>query len=414
MHRSVVLGAVVALALVTGIAMIATAVVMPPPPLTPPSTGHADVVRRFYAAVNDVIATGTTSRLHAVVAPHFVEQALLPTEESGRSGLEAYLATLHAVDPRLQLVPEVVAASGDLVVVHVTAKKGSGEPLLAGTIIGPSVPWSPVDVLRIADSTIAERWSQTDGVALIRPLAQASLDLSAPAPRIVTIDRLTLDTGAQWSSRADGPQLLFLEEGEVSIHIDDERSSGLKPTPPQPMAPLSAGQSLVVPAGLSCVITNVGRGATRVVVVMLAMPLVPGWPTVQDTLPPDITRQTLASGVTTDISVGPASLTLAQVVLARSGQLSLSSIQGPTLVAVDSGHLAMVASEPAWVWSGVDGVNRVGHEAHLEPGDGALQHAESMTVLSNVGGNPVVALVLTLRQNLVDMPITSTTESDQR
>jgi hypothetical protein len=83
--------------------------------------------------------------------------------------------------------------------------------------------------------------------------------------------------------------------------------------------------------------------------------------------------------------------------LARGAQLSLASAEGPILVAVDAGHLRRVDSEPAWIWSGVDGINRRGQEASLAPGDGVLQSGGGVMVLRNMGDDPVVALILTLR-----------------
>jgi hypothetical protein len=98
-----------------------------------------------------------------------------------------------------------------------------------------------------------------------------------------------------------------------------------------------------------------------------------------------------------DVGIGPTVLTLEQITLARGTQLSLSSAAGPILIAVDTGHLSMVNSEPAWIWSGADSINRRRQEANLAQGDGVLQSAGGVMMLRNVGDDPVVALVLTVR-----------------
>ena len=376
--------------------MIATAALMPSSSLTPQTEDGANTAHRFYEAVNGVIATGDTARLHAIVAPHFEEQARMPGEEPGRRGLEAYLATLHDADATLRLVPEVVATAGDLAVVSVTVQREQGPAAFAGAVVDPPQPWGPVDVLRIADGTVAARWSQTDGTALVRPLARASLDLPAPAPRVVTVDRVTLEAASQWSSRATGPHLLYLEEGHLLVHLRQGRGGGAEPTPMDPVAPLSAGQSVAITAGTAFAMSSVGMGATRVVVVSWDVPQVPGGNLVHDALPPGVARQTLAGGMATDVGVGPTVVTLGQLILASGAQLSLSSAKGPILLAGDDGQFGMVATESAWIRSGRDGVSRHTQEARLAPGDGALLRAEGVTLIQNMGDAPVVVLGLAL------------------
>jgi hypothetical protein len=98
MRRPVLFGSLLSLFVVAGVVLIAGSVLLAPPPLTSAS-GNTEVIRRFYAAANETIATGDTTALHAIVAPHFVDQDPVLGMKQDRVGLEGYLAALHAVAP---------------------------------------------------------------------------------------------------------------------------------------------------------------------------------------------------------------------------------------------------------------------------------------------------------------------------
>jgi hypothetical protein len=155
---------------------------------------------------------------------------------------------------------------------------------------------------------------------------------------------------------------------------------------------------LDVPAGVAFAMTKVGMAATPVLVVSMTVPQIPGGAWVPELLPPDVTVTRLAGGLVADVGIGPTVLTLQQVTLARGTQLTLGRAEGPILVAVGAGRLSVVDTKSAWIWSGVDRVNRGGHVASLAPGDGVLQSGDGTMVLQNVGYDPVVALIVTLRR----------------
>jgi predicted SnoaL-like aldol condensation-catalyzing enzyme len=170
----------------------------------------ATVVRQFYTAVNTAIATGDVSAVHRVVAPHFVEHNRLPGQRPGREGLEDTLGALHAVNPDMQVVPDTIVADDKQVMARVAVVGIAGAASSSGTVVtGPSIPWGPVDVFRVVDGKIVERWSDTDGMTMVRPLANASVDLSTPSPRVMTLERLHIDAGDHWTALALGPRLLY-------------------------------------------------------------------------------------------------------------------------------------------------------------------------------------------------------------
>src|SRR5918995_4869209 len=161
MRRSVLLGSLLTLFVVAGVVLIAGSFLVQPAPLASAS-GNTEVIRRFYAAANETIATGDTTALHAVVAPHFVDQDPVPGMKPDRGGLEGYLAALHAVVPNTELLVEAIVAGGDQAMARVAVRGGRGSSLLRGAVVDQPEPWGSVDVFRIAGGKVVERWSQTD------------------------------------------------------------------------------------------------------------------------------------------------------------------------------------------------------------------------------------------------------------
>ena len=166
----------------------------------------------------------------------------------------------------------------------------------------------------------------------------------------------------------------------------------------RPAVALSPGRSLVVPEGSRYDTTNVGAGAARLLVATFAVPQAPGGATlVPDALPFDVTAETLAGGLATEVRPGPAILSLERAALARNARLSAAGTEGPTLVFSEAGRLSVAATGGGWVRRGADGMSVAADEAVLAAGDGALLHPGGLAALWNADDGPAVALVVTLR-----------------
>jgi hypothetical protein len=408
MHRPILLSSLLTLFVVGGVVLIAGSLLLQPTVPTASAAGNTEVIRRFYAAANETIATGDTTALHAVVAPHFVDQDPVPGMKPDRGGLEGYLAALHAVVPDTELLVEAVVAGGDRAMVRVAVRGGQGQTLLSGAVIDQPEPWGTVDVFRIAGDKVVERWSQTDELNLSRPATAVTLDLPIPLPRVVSLDRFTFEPDAAWGASPDGPWLIFLETGALRLEVTPEPAPGMPPiagtdtlggdeSEASQIVALSAGGSSLVPAGARLSMTNAGAEDTRALVATFSVPRSPGGAPTAVVLPPGVTGQILAGGLATDVRVGPAVLALGQVTLARNARLSLSSADGPVLVAVEGGHLTVETWGGGWLRRGSDGVSVALNEQVMARGDGLMMHQGGLATLQIAGDGPAVVHILTLR-----------------
>jgi predicted ester cyclase len=389
-----VLGIVTTILLATAVGSIAAATFMPAGPANAlPATGSAETVRRFYAAVNDVIATGDPAAIHAVVAPHFFDAEPLPGVAPGIDGLAAYLTGLHAANPEMRLEVEEVVSAGDRVVARVGVRHAPEGAILGGSVVDQSASWGEVESFRVAGGRIVERRSAVDNLAVVRTLAEGSVAFAALAPRVVTIERFTLAPGARWDAPPVGPRLLVLETGTLQLDLGHARADldGEQPVM------LAEGGSIMAPAVGRHSVTNRGGGEARLLVVTFSVPPTSHYLAApEEILPSGVSAQTLAGGLATKVGVGSASVSLGRATIGRDARLSLSSADGPVLLAVDDGDLDMAAWGTAWMRRGVDGGSVWTSEATLAAGDGLLLEPGGLAALRGAGTGSVEALILTV------------------
>jgi hypothetical protein len=408
MRRSTLFAITTTLLVALAVGAVAAALLMPAASVSGlPAMGTEETVRRFYAAANDVIATGDPAPLRAVVAGHFVDVDPLPGVAPGRAGLEAYLMTLHGVDPGMRLKVEELIAAGDRVVARVEVRNSleSESTPLDGSVIDRSMPWGAVESFRIVAGSIVERRSDTDELAVIRDVASASLSFAAPTPRAVTVERITFAPGASWDAPRAGPRLLALESGALQLEFAAEAGMGQRQT-----TSLAAGGAFAAPAASRFGMTNAGTTEARLLAVTFAVPVVPN-PRLPPLLPrpSGVSVQTLAGGLATNIGVGSGTVVLGRATLARDARLALTSKTDLVLLAVDAGEVDMAAWGTAWVRRGPDGKSTVSTGATLAAGDGLLLEPNGLAALRGAGAETAEALIVTVRQESPAPPGTPTT-----
>jgi len=126
------------------------------------------LVRRFY---EDVVNKGDMRLAEEVLAADYVEHPSFPGTPSGLAGFRQFVAMVATAFPDLHVTVEDVIAEGDKVAARVTVS-GTHRGVLLGTIqpTGTHATWTGIDLIRIADGKIVERWSQRDLLGLMQQL----------------------------------------------------------------------------------------------------------------------------------------------------------------------------------------------------------------------------------------------------
>jgi predicted ester cyclase len=401
------------LVITTAIAMLASAMLLPMSDAAELlQSDGADVVEQFYAAVNETLATGSAAALDQVLHPSFADENPLPGVTPGRVGLETYLVTLHDADPGLRLEADVISASANQVVTRVQVRQEPAAPLPATSAERRAV-WSPIEVLRVLDGMVVGRWGQTDGLTVTRPLAEQTLELPIPTPRVVNLMRMTLAPGTRWDApRVAGPRLLYLEAGVLdgqavpgsageatrAATSDALASDGGRVDTPQRVM-LVAGKSWLAAAGAITSTTNVGSVAAHVLVVTFSEPKIPnGISPEAESLPSGVTAQVLVGDLATDLGTGAVTVTLEQFAFAPDAAVSLWSMEGPILATVEMGQLEATAWGTAWVRGHRDGMSVTAQADVLTPEKGMLLQPDGVVELRNGGQLPVHMLVVTIHR----------------
>jgi steroid delta-isomerase-like uncharacterized protein len=123
------------------------------------------LVRRF---IEDFWAGGDLSRVAEFLAPGYIEHNLLPGQEPGLEGYKHRFLSLRAAFPDVRITIEDMLAEGDRVMARVTIEGTHLGPFLGQPASGRVVRMAAINIYRVADGQIAERWDVQDLYGLLR------------------------------------------------------------------------------------------------------------------------------------------------------------------------------------------------------------------------------------------------------
>lgn len=448
--RAVFLPATCLLALATGVALLVLVWTINPPdaPVLAAAAPSADglaTVHAFYAAANDTLRTGDSAALDRILAPDLVEHADRPGGRPGRKGLIQYLGTLRGAYPTLRFEVAAVLANGDLVTARVKARVlGSNAPV--DGLASDDESWIGVDVFRVVDGLVAERWSGSDAQSLVQPLARVPLDRWSPGVSVMAAARLTVAPGAEVSGIALlGPGLMVVEAGALAVRGSGEAQvfRGVNESVTLPLVVVPQGTEhvlglrdvVVFPTGIGALsVRNYGsepvvalavawfpsldggaaaagpageagqRGTTMATLAgggltVAMLPSVDGGHPLDS---PGITVTPLGSlGRIREAQVPPGRVVVAldRVILGPGTSLPARAATGPTVLAVETGVVGLVpVRETARLRSGIgrDTMASAGSEATLAEGDSASWDAGGVALLRGWHDSPGSALLLAI------------------
>jgi steroid delta-isomerase-like uncharacterized protein len=125
------------------------------------------LARRFN---EDVWGRGDHAALEELLDPDFVDHDALPGQPPGREGHKQILAAFRSAFPDLNVTTEDIVAEGDKVVSRWTARGTHQGELLGIAPTGNGVTIKGIDVLRVAEGRIVERWAQFNDLEMMQQL----------------------------------------------------------------------------------------------------------------------------------------------------------------------------------------------------------------------------------------------------
>ncbi|MGH2561169.1 MAG: nuclear transport factor 2 family protein [Thermomicrobiales bacterium] len=401
-----------ALAMVTAAVLIGSALTIAAPRVANLSTANDAVVHAFYEALNTTIRTGDAADLNAVVAADFISHDALPGVTPDRAGLERYLATVHATAPGAEIVVKDVTAVGNRALVRVAVHDEEEKRAFLGVSPRDRPPvWGRVDAFRIDGRQVVEHWGGTPGLALLEPLSQAALDLNVRDRPLLSLDRISIPAGGTFAAKgASEARLLYVESGIVTVTSTPYNEKTSRPATDS----YTSGAIFAVPTWSQTELRNDGSVAANLLVVAATEPSVGNWmqePELSDSkLVPAYDAGTmqwphgialafddgfsmtpLAGNVQTTLPGQHPVIAVGRATLAPGADLSLHQANGPGLLAIEQGALALtVGGEDAWVRHAESGGSMSRDVDTLATGDGVLLDTGTIALLSNRGHEPVV------------------------
>jgi len=129
------------------------------------------MLARDYVRLWDVSApAGTADRVYA---PDVVDHNPLPGQGPGLDGIKQLVAIYHAVFPDLSVSTDDVVSSDDRVAVRWTATGTHQGDQLGVPPTGKQVRLTGIDILRIQDGRVVERWGETNGLEMMQQITSA-------------------------------------------------------------------------------------------------------------------------------------------------------------------------------------------------------------------------------------------------
>lgn len=127
-----------------------------------------EIARWFFESV---VNKGDISAMHTIMAENFTDHYASPDQPPGIEGFAQFLKMVSTAFPDISVIIEDIIAEEDKVAVRLTIT-GTHSGMLLGKIhpTGKKIFWSGIDILRIKNGKITDRWSQRDLLGMMRQI----------------------------------------------------------------------------------------------------------------------------------------------------------------------------------------------------------------------------------------------------
>ena len=126
------------------------------------------IANQFYS---EVINKGDTVLMKTIMADDFIDHNAPPMQPKGSEGFKQFLKMLGSAFPDIQVKVDDMLSDGNKVIVRLTVE-GTQTGVLLGNIppSGMHAVWTGIDILKIENGKITERWSQRDLLGMLRQI----------------------------------------------------------------------------------------------------------------------------------------------------------------------------------------------------------------------------------------------------
>ncbi len=118
----------------------------------------------------DVWGRGDEAALEELLGPDFVDHSAPPGLPPDREGHKQILAAFRSAFPDLSVTTEDIIAEGDKVVSRWTAHGTHQGELMGIAPTGKEVAFTGIDVLRVAEGKVVERWALGNDLEVMQQL----------------------------------------------------------------------------------------------------------------------------------------------------------------------------------------------------------------------------------------------------
>ena len=130
------------------------------------SAENKAIVQQIY----DVINSRELDGLDALIAADLTDHSPVPGTAPGLAGTKQTLSMYHAVFSDLRATTEDMIADGDKVVVRLMMNGTNTGEFMGLPPTGKQVKMSGIEMFRLVDSKIVERWAEFDMMSLMQQL----------------------------------------------------------------------------------------------------------------------------------------------------------------------------------------------------------------------------------------------------
>lgn len=167
-------------------------------------------VQRFYAAINELLASGDSAALERIVAPGYVEHRPAGDEIHGLRPLEEDLYAMRLAFPALRMEATAISGESELFALAVRYA-GRLNTTLAGLEVELALPAERFEIVRVREQRVVERWADLPLTGSFVPLVPTMWIEPSPRPRQPALERVALQPGAKFEFQSNHGGMLVSE-----------------------------------------------------------------------------------------------------------------------------------------------------------------------------------------------------------